>query len=117
MNKDGVLVKADEVSVCLQNMKLGSAVSDARSEGEIVVNGASFHFILKHMNSGKLLQLREKVNESVVVEFHKQTKTHFTKQGYVLLHVFLSKTLARIYIKKNELRSFCTAVKADNKSN
>ena len=99
-------------SFCIKNLKDGNELTSTMKSGELVVNDVCIPFVLQKISCGRINDwLGEKTQTYIHVTISDQLRpTLFTKNGYVSVQLGTRMGMIYVYIKKELLKDFFSAV-------
>lgn len=99
-------------SFCIKNLKDGNELTSTMKSGELVVNDVYIPFVLQKISYGKINDwLDEKTQTDIhAIVFDQLRPTLFTKNGYVSVQLGTRMGMIYVYIKKEFLKDFFSAV-------
>ena len=104
-------IRDENVKFCIQNLKDGNELTGTMKSGELIVAGVSTPFVLQRMEHGRIVNMTQEFQTFVTVIIFKQLKsTVFTKRGYVSLQIGNRHGMMWVYIKKDSLKEFFSAI-------
>jgi len=99
------------VNFFMRNLKKGNEVTSKMQSGELVINGAATPFVLRKVAYGRAVVMQsERPTTLRVSRFEQNRSTVFTKRGYVNLLLNGNYWQAWVYIKKEFLEKFFSAI-------
>jgi len=100
-----------DVKCLIKDLKMGDEISKTLRSGVIVVNGVEFPFTEKNFSISGIGNMRAGITHSLKIKVaDKQPSEKHARRDYVIIFLeFLSCQIA-IYLKKEHLNNFITAV-------
>lgn len=99
-----------DVSIKFQNLTKGNDLTKTMKSGEMVVCGKVFPFVLQKLNHGNLQRDADGNVIRVAISCFEQSKTLFTKNGYVSLLLTFGNTQVYIYLKRDLVGDFFSSI-------
>ena len=100
-----------DLQFSIQNLKKGNEVTNTMSSGDLVIDGFATPFVLQEKVRGRLRDMTNNFRTTLaVISFEQLRKTDFTKKGYASLLLTHNRGQLWVYIKKEDLREFFTAI-------
>jgi len=99
-------------SFCIKNLKEGNELTSTMKSGELVVNDVCIPFVLRKISYGRINDwLGEKTQTDIhAIIFDQLRPTLFTKNGYVSVQLGTRMGMIYVYIKKELLKDFFSAI-------
>jgi hypothetical protein len=101
------------VKFIVQKMRRGNEITSAMPSGEFVIDGVVVPFVLRKVFSSKIQNLETEplLVRNVAVAVHEQkAATAFAKGGYVNIHIEAGVCQIWVYIKRECLGDFFSAI-------
>jgi hypothetical protein len=98
-------------SFCIKNLKDGNELTNTMKSGELVINDVSIPFVLQRVSYGRVNEMLNNFSTDISIIIHDQLRsTLFTKNGYVSIQLANSIGMIWLYIKKEFLKEFFSAI-------
>jgi hypothetical protein len=99
------------VKFYVKNLRAGNEITSTMRSGELIVSGFATPFVLRRSTEGELKRvMSESLTHFSVICYEKTKETAFTKRGYVNILISSSQMTMWVYIKKEFLKKFFSAV-------
>ena len=96
---------------CIKNLKNGNELTSTMKSGELTVDDVSVPFVLQRVSYGRVNDMLEKFQTDISIIIHDQLRsTLFTKNGYISIQLTNRMGMIYVYIKKEFLKEFFSAV-------